>query len=85
MRLCSGGDGLLTKLYLTLTTPWTVVHQAPPLSIRFPRQDWSGLLFPSPGDLPNPGIEPASPALEAVPCTTNRFFTGATKEALIHD
>ena len=46
-----------------LVTPWTVAHQAP-LSIGFSRQEyWSGLPFPSPGDLPDPGIEPASPAL----------------------
>ena len=46
-------------------TPWTVAHQAPP-SIGFSRQQyWSGLPFPSPGDLPNPGIEPGFPALEA--------------------
>ena len=45
---------------LTLATPWTVAHQAP-LSMGFPRQEyWSGLLFPTPGDLPDPGIEPAS-------------------------
>ena len=48
-------------------TPWTVAHQAP-LSVGFSRQEyWSGLPFPSPGDLPNPGIEPestASPALQ---------------------
>jgi len=38
--------------------PWTVAHQAP-LSMEFSRQEyWSGLPFPSPGDLPNPGIEP---------------------------
>ena len=50
-------------------TPWTVAHQAP-LSMGFPRQEyWSGLRFPPPGDLPNPGIEPASPAL------AGRFFT----------
>ena len=43
--------------------PWTVAHQAP-LSMGFPRQVYySGLPFPSPEDLPNPGIEPASPAL----------------------
>ena len=55
----------VTQLHLTLTTPWTVVHQAP-LSIRFSRQEyWSGLPFPSPGDLPDPGIEPESPALQA--------------------
>ena len=46
-------------------TPWTVAHQAPP-SPGFSRQEyWSGLSFPSPGDLPDPGIEPRSPALQA--------------------
>ena len=46
-------------------TPWTVAHQAPQ-SMGFSRQEyWSGLSFPSPGDLPNPGIEPGSPALQA--------------------
>ena len=46
-------------------TPWTVAHQAP-LSIGFSRQEyWSGLPFPSPGDLPNPGIEPRSLTLQA--------------------
>ena len=45
-------------------TPWTVVYQAPP-SLEFSRQEyWSGLPFPSPGDLPDPGIEPGSPALQ---------------------
>ena len=44
-------------------TPWTVVHQAS-LSMGFSRhEDWGGLPFPSPGDLPDPGIEPGSPAL----------------------
>ena len=46
-------------------TPWTVAYQVPP-SMRFSRQEcWSGLPFPSPGDLPDPGIEPRSPALQA--------------------
>ena len=46
-------------------TPWTVVYQAPP-SMGFSRQEyWRGLPFPSPGDLPDPGIEPGSPALWA--------------------
>ena len=46
-------------------TPWTVAHQAP-LSMGFSRQEyWSGLPFPSPGDLPDPGTEPGSPALQA--------------------
>ena len=45
--------------------PWTVAHQAP-LSMGFSRQAyWSGLPFPSPGDLSNPGIEPQSPTLQA--------------------
>ena len=48
--------------------PWTVVHQAPP-SMGFPRQEYcNGLSFPSPGDLPNPGIKSESPAL------VGRFF-----------
>ena len=46
-------------------TPWTVAYQAPP-SMGFSRQEyWSGLPFPSPGDPPDPGIKPRSPALEA--------------------
>ena len=46
-------------------TPWTVAYQAPP-SLGFSRQEyWSGLPFPSPGYLPNPGIEPGSPVLQA--------------------
>ena len=49
--------------YPTLCNPWTVGHQAP-LSMGFSRQEyWTGLPFPPPGDLPDPGIEPASPAL----------------------
>jgi len=56
---------LVTKSCLTLATPWTVARQAL-LSMRFSRQGyWSGLPFPSPGDLPDPGIEPGSPALQA--------------------
>ena len=46
-------------------TPWTVTYKVPP-SVEFSRQEyWSGLPFPSPGDLPNPGIEPGSPVLQA--------------------
>ena len=46
-------------------TPWTVARQAP-LSMGLSRQEyWSGLPFPSPGDLPEPGIKPWSPALQA--------------------
>ena len=50
---------------LTFMTPWTVAYQAP-LSMGFSRQEhWRGLPFPSPGDLPDPGIKPGSPALQA--------------------
>ena len=57
-------DNVLSHVRL-FATPWTVAHQAP-LSMGFSRQEyWSGLPFPSPGDLPNPGIEPRSPALQA--------------------
>ena len=53
----------------SFVTPWTLAHQAP-LSMEFSRQEyWSELPFPSPGDLPDPGIELASPAL------IGRFFT----------
>ena len=55
---------LLSRVQL-FVTPWTVAYQAPP-SVGFSRQEyWSGLPFPSPGDLPNPGIELGSPALQA--------------------
>ena len=66
-------------------TPWAAALQAP-LSMEFPKQEyWSGLLFPSPGDLPNPGVEPASPAVQVdslpltyqrspVPGTGNKFL-----------
>ena len=50
---------------LLFTIPWTIAHQAP-LSMGFSRQEcWSGLPFPSSGDLPGPGIKPPSPALQA--------------------
>ena len=53
---------LLSRVHL-FVTPWTVAHQAP-LSMEFSRQEYcSGLSFPSPGDLPDPGIKPGSPAL----------------------
>ena len=59
--------------------PWTVTHQAP-LCMGFPRQEyWSGLPFPSPGDLPHPRIEHASPEL-----ADGFFTTSATLEALRH-
>ena len=55
-------------MFRSFETPWTVAHQDP-LSMGFPRQKyWSGLPFSSPGDLPDTGIKPASPAL------AGRFF-----------
>ena len=63
-------SGLVTKSCPTLETPWTIARQDP-LSIRFPRQEyWSGLPLLSPEDLPNPGIKPESPALQADPLAT---------------
>ena len=57
---------IVTKSCQTLSTPRTITHQAP-LSMGCSRQEyWSGLPFPSPGDLPDTGIEPGSPALQAV-------------------
>ena len=56
----------------SFVTPWTVARQTP-LSMGFLRQEyWSGLPFPSPGDLPHPGIEPASPVS---PALAGGFFT----------
>ena len=55
---------LLSYMRLSVI-PWTVAYQAPP-SMEFSRQEyWSELPFPSRGDLPNPEIEPTSPALQA--------------------
>ena len=72
LRLPAGsGLSLLVAVQYTqrrvrlFTIPWTIAHQAP-LSVEFSRQGyWSELPFPSPGDLPDPGIEPRSPILEA--------------------
>ena len=59
-----GSGGLVAELCLTLVTLWTVAYQVP-LSIGFSRQKyWSGLLFPSPGDLSKPGMKPGPPALQ---------------------
>ena len=55
--------GLVSRSCPTLATPWTVAHQVP-LSVGFSRQEyWNGFPFPSPGDLPDPGMEPAFPVL----------------------
>ena len=63
MKVKSESD--VAQSCLSLCDPWTAAHQVPP-SMGFSRQEyWSGLSFPSPGDLPDPGIEPGSLALEA--------------------
>ena len=65
VHVVGGGGGLVARACPTLSTPWTVVCQGP-LSMGFSRKEcWSGLPFPSPGALPDPGIEPGSPALQA--------------------
>ena len=67
---------LLNCVWL-FATPWTVAYEEVPPTMEFSRQEcWSGLPFPSPGDLPNPGIEPRSSALQA-----DDFTVWATKEA----
>ena len=71
----------LSRVWL-FAAPWSVACQAP-LSLGFPRQEyWSGLPFPSPGDLPDSGIEPASLEFLAL---AGGFFTGsATWETLVN-
>ena len=60
---------LLSRVQLFMT-PSTVARQAP-LSVQFPSQEcWSGLPFPTPGDLPDPGIEPLSPESPALAADT---------------
>ena len=68
--MSGGGCSSIAQSCLTLATPWTVAHQAP-LSMGFSRQEyWNGLPCPSLGDLPDPGIEPWSPALQAESLST---------------
>ena len=65
-RYPMGGGGLVAKSCLTLGNPMSYTACQAPLSMEFSRQEyWSGLPFPSPGDLPNLGIELRSPALQA--------------------
>ena len=69
MNTINGGGGLVTKSGPTLATPWPVVwgcSLATLLSVGFSRQEyWSGFPFPSPRDLPDPGIKPKYAALQA--------------------
>ena len=65
------------------TIPWTVACQAP-LSMGFPRQEyWSGLPFPLPVDLPNPGIEPLSPTLAGGFFATGILYLGSPCKAIV--
>ena len=73
---------LLSHVWLFMTL-WTVAHQAP-LSLGFSGQEyWSGLPSPSPGDFPNPGIEPGSPALQADSLPSK--LPGKPQEAIMSD
>ena len=73
-RLCSAQT---LQLGLTLVTPCTVAHQ-PPLSVEFSRLEyWRGLPFPSPGDLNDPGLEPAS--LRSTALAGRSFTINTTK------
>ena len=57
---------LVAQSCLTLCNPMDCIARQAPLSVGFPRHEhWSGLPFPPPGDLPDPEIEPGSPALQA--------------------
>ena len=75
MHVCA-----VTSVISDSVIPWTVAHQSP-LSTRFPKQEyWSGLPFPPPGDLPDPGIQPPTPVSVAL---AGEFFnTSATWETL---
>ena len=71
-NVCMLSHSRHVRLFVTL---WTVACQAP-LFAGFSRQEyWSGLLFPSPGDLLDPEIIPRSPALQADSCIAGGFFT----------
>ena len=82
----SEGKSLVAQSCLTLCYSWAVACQAP-LSTGFPKQEyWNGWSFLSPGDLPDPGIEPGSPALQAYcllsksPATLNTWYFQAHSE-----
>ena len=69
----------------SLATPWTVAHQVP-LSMRFSRQEyWIRLPFPSPGDLPNPGVKPMTPALADGFFTTEPPEKPTTKQSYVQN
>ena len=68
------GVDIYTVLLCLFATPWTVAHQAP-LSMEFSRQEhWGGQSFPSQENLPDPGIKPGSPALQADSLPSELYF-----------
>ena len=78
VRGSGGGLVFIKVLSRSFESPWAVARQAP-WSMGFSRREyWSGLPFPSPGDLPDPGMEPGSPALQAdSSCWATREEEGA--------
>ena len=77
-KSCGAGGDLVAKL--CLVTPRAVARQAP-LSMGFPRQEyWSGLPFPPPGDLLNPGVKPVA---LAVPAFSGKFFTTESPRKIV--
>ena len=80
-----GGGGLVATSCPTLASPWTVARQAP-LSAGFSRQEYrSGLPFPSPGDLPDQGIEPRSPTLQADDLPTELSASHSSRKKMVPD
>ena len=70
-------------MFDSLQPPWTVACQAP-LSVEFPRQEyWCGLPFPLPRDLPDPGIEPGSPASPTFSVSELNTFCGHKMDFLV--
>ena len=77
--LCECWSLSRVRLFATL---WTVALQSP-LSMGFPRQGyWSGLPFPSPVDLPDPGVEPTSPALQVDSLSQGSSFVSVSSSAI---
>ena len=83
-RLSSSMCAKLLQFCLLLVTPWTVALQAP-LSLGFSRQEyWSGLPFPSPGYLPNPGIKPMSAVAPALQVDSSPLSHWGSPKGSVH-
>ena len=84
LEILAACGGLVAKLCLILATPWTVDAQVS-LSMGFSRKEyWSGLPFPSPGDLPNPGIKPKAFTLQADSLPTELAAYSLLNHCLAH-